>query len=207
MGSAWRLRKSSILSHSRLSLFPPQESANSLSPFLSPTVPISGTPQLPAISGEVIPWTRTAFLCTIAFGRVFFKGYVQNSPVGMGTFGIHNIPGQFHSYRKSFLVALKLSPKHSLEAASVPWHGRMNGHFLFAFSMPLGSSQTFVSSAQIDAQVLFSIWEPLHIFINISCVISFLKLWSKDAILKSAMHLCCSIKTIIFVHNFSTNQS
>lgn len=64
----------------------------------------------------------------------------------MGTLGIYNIPGQFHSYSKSFLIALKLSPNHSLEAAWLPWHGRANGYFLFAFSMPLESSQTFVSS-------------------------------------------------------------
>lgn len=56
--------------------------------------------------------------------------------------------------------------------------------------------------AQIDTQVLFSLWESLHIFINISCIISpssasFPKWWSKFAILKCAMHLCCSIKMIL----------
>lgn len=56
--------------------------------------------------------------------------------------------------------------------------------------------------AQIDAQVLFSIWESLHVFINISCIISpssasFLKWGSKDAISKCGMHLCGSIKTFL----------
>lgn len=215
-GSAERLRKSSVLSYSQLRPFPLRESAVSgRTPH--PSFPTSGPPQLPAMSGEVIPWTRTAF-------------FAYKSP--RGEFSLRDM-SKYHSQHGNFCHL-----QHPW-AISQLWEVLFGSFKIATYSFTWGflaaivceSEQTFsirflhatwevTDLCFLPAQIgwksqsvnLFSIWKSPVSFVNISCILSpspasFVKWTSKVAIFKCAMHLYCSINIFLFVHDSFTNSS